>query len=384
MTIGKSSVLFIVADLGFFFSHRLALAHAACAEGYDVMVAAPMAASSDKLRQEGFQGFDWRVDAGGLNPFREIVVVLTLWNIMRRAKPSIIQAIGVRSIVPAAVAGRFYISKPLVCLFTGLGYLFTGESRRARGIRHILKPVLKICFARKNLVLVFQNVDDHVLFVNDGYVRPDQTTLIRGSGVDTDFFVPNPEPEGEEKIVLFPARILGDKGAREFIEAARIIRGRNKNIRFQIAGERDPKNPTCLSETEISNAMISRCVTFLGHCGDMKKIYAESHIVCLPSYREGLPRALLEAAACGRAIVTTDVPGCREAVQNHKNGILVPAQNAVELAAAIELLAANDVLRQRFGQAGRQLVEENFSITQINRETLAVYARFLRADNPVK
>lgn len=382
MTTGKSSVLLLVADTGFFFSHRIGLARDARSAGYGISVAAPAAAKT--LQSSGFRGLDWQIDAGGMNPLKEMFSISSLCRLIAHERPALVHAIGLRTIVPAAVASLLFPSIPLLCLFTGLGFVFTANSAKARLVRVLLKPVLKICFRKKKLRLVFQNPDDLRLLVDQGYAAEEKTALIRGSGVDTEEYAPQPEPQEETIVVTMPARLLGDKGAREFIAAAGLARARDSRLRFRIAGGRDPKNPSCLSEQEIAAAQERGDVTFLGHRNDMADIYAQSHIVCLPSYREGLPRALIEAAACGRPLVATDVPGCREIVAHGKNGLLTPVRDTVSLAETLLALAGDAEKRRRFADAGRKMAEEEFSLARVNRETLELYAQLLREEAPVK
>ena len=228
----------------------------------------------------------------------------------------------------------------------------------------------------RNAGAVFQNPDDLQLFLDGRLVDPNIVAMIKGCGVNMTEFAPTPEPD-DEPIVLFPARIIGDKGVNEFVEAARILKGRGVNARFVLAGRTDADNPTDIGEAGIRAWEKEGLVEWAGFSSAMAATLNEAHIVCMPSYREGLPRVLIEAAACSRAIVTTDVPGCREVVRDGANGILVPVRDGAATADAIARLLDDDELRRRMGARGREIAMDEFSVEDFVERSLDAYARVL-------
>jgi glycosyltransferase involved in cell wall biosynthesis len=225
--------------------------------------------------------------------------------------------------------------------------------------------------AGRNL-LILQNPDDEALLVNSGLVAAKRVRLIRGSGVDIQRFAPTLEAP-TTPVVMLPSRMLWDKGVGEFVEAAHLLRARGCTARFVLVGNGDPDNPASISEDQLKAWHDSGVVESWGHCSDMPATLAQAHIVCLPSYREGLPKVLLEAAACGKPLIATDAPGCREIVRHGENGLLVPLRDAASLADAIERLLADANLRCTMGQKGRRMVELEFSEAKVAQQTLAVY-----------
>jgi len=250
-----------------------------------------------------------------------------------------------------------------------MGWLFTADTGAARWLKPIVRHALKRLTT--SAVTIVQNPDDRSMLLELG-LNPARIRMISGVGVDLDRFRPTAAPDGAP-IVVMPARLLWDKGAAEFVAAARILRGRGIVARFILAGERDPLNPASVSTDEVRRWTSEGIIEHPGFIEDIPALLASCHIVCLPSYREGLPKSLSEAAAAGRAIVTTDVPGCREVVRHGYNGLLVPARSATELAAALERLILDPVLRDEMGRRGRLLAEQQFGQQTIIRQTLALY-----------
>jgi glycosyltransferase involved in cell wall biosynthesis len=263
---------------------------------------------------------------------------------------------------------------------SGLGYLFLG-SMRARLLRPLVMRLYRLALRYRRSRTIFQNPDDRDLFVGAGLLRAEQAVLIRGSGVNCATFVPQAEPDGVP-IVMLPARILWDKGVGEFVDAARRIRQHDARVRFVLVGDPDPGNPAAVPSAMLDAWMREGVIESWGHRRDMPGVLSSATVVVLPSYREGLPKALLEAAACGKPVVTTDVPGCREIVQHNVNGLLVPVRDAPALADAIRLLLQSPSLRQRFGRAGRLIVEREFAEHLVIEQTLGVYRRLLGSKWP--
>jgi glycosyltransferase involved in cell wall biosynthesis len=257
----------------------------------------------------------------------------------------------------------------------GLGYSFSSGTLKARLLRPLMAMLLRFLLRRPSSVVLTQNSDDRTVAENLGVSR-DRIFLVSGSGVDIEKLHPQPEPAGSIT-ATFVGRLLEDKGIRALIAAHDLLRQRGETIRLKVAGDPDPANPAAIPAAEIEGWKRRPDVSVLGHVTDIAGLWAISHIAVLPSWREGLPKSLLEAAACGRPIVATDVPGCREIARNGVNALVVPVENPEALADAIQRLANDRALRLRFGAAGRQLVEREFSSARIGKEIVALYDRLL-------
>jgi glycosyltransferase involved in cell wall biosynthesis len=264
----------------------------------------------------------------------------------------------------------------VVNALTGLGALFIGSSARTRFLGALARAALRPLLDRVGGRVILQNADDRRLLEERGLLRHDRVALIRGSGVDLGRFAPSPEPDGPPVAVLV-GRMLRDKGVGEFVDAARLLKAHGVAVRMQLAGPTDPDNPAAIDEATLRQWHAEGIIDWLGPVADMPGLWAKAHIAVLPSYREGLPKALLEAAACGRPMVATDVPGCREIVREGETGLLVPAKNAVALADAIARLAGETALRRRLGTRARIVAEAEFAADVVVRETLALYRGLL-------
>lgn len=365
-------LLFLVTEDWYFVSHRLPLAVAACAAGYEVVVATRVRDKAAAIEAAGVRVIPIEMDRGGMNLPRELATLFRLWRLYRRERPGIVHHVALKPVLLGGLAARLAGVRAVVGAVAGLGFLFSGD-RRASRVARLLKWSLPGLIGRGFAIV--QNPEDAAMLADCG-VAPARIRLIRGAGVDTNCFSPRPELPGTPLVVL-PARMLRDKGVGEFVEAARMLRERGVAARFALVGAPDPANPASIAETELRAWMVEGVVEWWGQREDMPEVYAACHVVCLPSYREGLPKALLEAAASGRPIVTTDTPGCREVVRHEENGLLVPPRDVPSLAEALERLIRDAALRKEMGERGRRMVEECFAIEQICAETLAVYRELL-------
>jgi glycosyltransferase involved in cell wall biosynthesis len=267
----------------------------------------------------------------------------------------------------------------VVNALAGLGFLFSSASLKARVLRPMVQLGFRVLLTGADTRVILQNPDDVRLLTVSAHLDPSRVRLIRGSGVDLTVFTPSPEPPGTP-VVMLPSRLLWDKGVREFVEAAALLRARGVEARFVLVGSPDPGNPAAVPERTLRDWVETGPIEWWGHREDMPATLAQSHLVCLPSYREGLPKILLEAAACGRPIVTSDAPGCREAVRHGKNGLLVPARNCGALADALESLIRDPAARQAFGRRGREMAEAEFGLEPVIRATLGLYAELVAPD----
>jgi glycosyltransferase involved in cell wall biosynthesis len=354
----------------YLFNFRLSLAQALRADGHNIVLVSPPGKYSARLQAAGFRWIEFPLSRRGTNPLFEMITVARLRRLYRQEKPDFAHHFTIKCVLYGSLAARLAGVKRIINAITGLGYVFIGTKPRASALLFMVKSLYRL--ALHNTRVIFQNVDDRALFLEMGLVNLAQSSLIEGSGVDTQRFTPTPEPEGIPLVVL-PARLLWDKGVGEFVEAARLLRAEGIPARFALIGDTDPDNPAGVSEPRLHDWQAEGVVECWGWQEDMSSVYERANIVCLPSYREGLPRTLVEAAACGRALVASDVPGCRGIVRNAENGLLVPARDGQALAAALKTVLLDPALRQEMGKLGRAMVEAGFSVEKVVSETLQVY-----------
>jgi glycosyltransferase involved in cell wall biosynthesis len=284
----------------------------------------------------------------------------------------------IKCAVYGALAARLAGVPGRVNAVAGMGYVFTSQDQRARLLRPVVRTLLKLALGGRRARLVLQNPDDVALFARAGLVDPAQVRLVRGSGVDCSRFVPRTGPRAAGPLrVLLPARLLWDKGVAEFVDAARQLRAEGRAIECLLAGTPDPGNPASVPDKAVQGWVDEGIVQWLGHVDDMPGLFAGVDLVVLPSYREGLPKGLIEAAACALPLVTCDVPGCREVVEDDVDGLLVPPRDAVALAGAIARLQDDPALARRLGQAARTKALAEFDERIVIARTLAVYRELL-------
>ncbi len=368
-------LLFVVSEDWYFLSHRLPMARAARAAGFAVHVATTVGKDADGIRREGFVLHPVSFARGRLSPARSLATIIALRRCYRAVDPAIVHHVALQPTllgIIAAVGCRF----ASVYGITGLGYVFIGEPDRANLLRRAFRTLLRLGLNRRCAVGIVQNPDDREALTAFG-VKADHLVLIPGSGVDADRLRPMPEPDGPVTFA-YVGRMLEDKGVRTLIDAYRIVRAKNPSCRLLLAGTPDPANPASIAESEVAAWGREDGITWLGHVTDIATVWARAHIAVLPSRREGLPKTLLEAAACGRPLIATDVPGCREIAIHGETGLLVPADDPQALAAAMLQLADSSPLRLRLGGAARRLVDERFAAGLIGEATVALYRRLLK------
>ena len=368
-------ICFVVTEDWYFVSHRLPLAVAVSEAGFQVSVITREGRKANSIREMGIRLIPFEMDRRGMNPLKELATVLRLARLLRQERPDLLHLVALKPVLLGNLAARLAGVKCRVSAVAGMGFLFTEGGRGG-----FLMPVVRrlLGWGLSGSAVIVQNPDDAGLLERLG-VAADAIRLIRGAGVDLDKFLPLPEPPGPP-VVMLPSRLLWDKGVGEFVEAARRLRNEGTKVRFVLVGAPDPDNPAAVSERELRQWENEGVVEWWGHQQAMEKVLPQAHLVCLPSYREGLPKVLLETMACGRAVVTCDVPGCREAVLHEHNGLLVPARDAGALAHAIGRLLKDVSLRSRFGAAGRERAERLFSTERVARETLGVYQELLERE----
>ena len=363
-------LVYLVTEDWYFVSHRLPMALAAQRAGYRVHVATRVKAHGAEIEARGFalHPLDWW--RGSTNPLNVASIVRQVRDLYRRLKPDIVHHVALQ---PAIIGSLAAIGLPMARLnaLAGLGFVFTSRSTSALVMRPVLATLVRLLMNDPRSAVLVQNPDDRNAVQALG-VAAARVHLIPGSGVDTDTMKPLPEPEGEVT-AAFVGRLLDDKGVRPLIEAQALMMNNGQTVQLLIAGDRDPANPASIPADEVERWKQRPGVELAGHVSGIEKVWARAHIAVLPSRREGLPKSLLEAAAFGRPIVATDVPGCREIARHGVNAFLVPPDDPVALADAITVLARDRALRARLGAAGREMVEAEFSSAQIGAEIVALY-----------
>ncbi|HNB36706.1 MAG TPA: glycosyltransferase family 4 protein, partial [Anaerolineales bacterium] len=298
----------------YLFRFRLSLAEYLRARGWDVILVSPPGEYVKRIEEHGFRWAEWQVGRQTVNPLGELRNLMKLRDIFKREKPDLVHLHTIKPVIYGSLAATFAGLKAIVRSVTGRGYVFLGTDLRARLLRPIVKGVYRFFLRAGGGVTIFENQADLDYFVNEGLIRADRATLIEGVGVDTEHYHPLPEPEGVPTVLL-AGRLLWDKGVGEFVEAARQLKAKME-ARFILVGENDAGNPANIEKSVIEGWVKEGLLEWWGWQSDMRAVFAACHVVALPSYGEGIPTVLLEAAACGRAIVATDVSGCRDVVRN--------------------------------------------------------------------
>lgn len=372
----RPRLLFLITEDWYFWSHRLDLARVAAHSGFDVSIATRVTDHGEQIRREGFRLFPIRLFRRSRNPFAELASILELVRLYRRERPAIVHHVALKPILYGSIAAWCSGVPVVVNAFAGLGYAFTHRERRGGFLRTCLRHTLRVLLKLNRSVVIFQNRDDRDLLVEEDVTALPRTRIIPGSGIDTETFNIRPIPPGDP-IVMLASRMLWDKGIDDFVKAARRLKRDGVSARFVLVGRCDEHNPAAIAPEQIHHWVQEDLVEYWGHRDDMAETLARATIVTLPSYREGLPKVLLEAAACGKPLVAADVPGCRDIVTHGVNGFLVPARDPSALAAAINSLLRDSTLRVVMGGAGRQTVVRHFSVEQIASQTVDLYRDLL-------
>lgn len=369
---GKKILLFVVNNPAFFLSHRLPIALGAAQAGYAVHVATMDGAAVRVIHEHGFVHHVIPMTRSGKNPLQELRSLFALWRLYRRLRPDVVHAVTIKPVLYGGIAARLARVPAYVAAVSGLGFIFTRRKAGFDLLRWVTVTLYRLALGHSNSRVIFQNGNDRDLLAAERVVRPEQVVMIRGSGVDLEQFSVVPEPTGEP-VAVMASRLLRDKGVREFAAAAKESAALGGGVRWVLAGSPDPGNPASVTQEDVAVWKREGAVECLGEQADVAALYQRSHVVVLPSYREGLPKSLIEAAACGRAVVTTDVPGCRDAIEPGVTGVLVPAQDSSALALAVRQLAEDAPRRQRMGAAGRKLAEREFDVRLVVRRHLELY-----------
>ena len=372
----KRTLLFVVNVDWFFISHRLPIALAAVREGYDVHIATGVTDKRSEIEAHGLTVHTLPLLRGGMGVVNAIHTMRVLLRIVNAIRPDIMHLVTIKPVLLGGLIARFLEVPALVSAVSGLGYVFMADGWASKLRLQAVRWMYRWALGHHNQLIIFQNSDDKAVLQAAAGFCSRKAVLIRGSGVDLQKYTVQPVPSGKP-VVLFPARLLADKGAREFVAAAQQFRAEGLQCRCVMVGLMDSANPTSLTQAQIDAWVADGVVEYWGHRSDMPSVLASATVVVLPSYREGLPKVLLEAAACGRPVVTTDVPGCRDAIVPRVTGLLVPVGNSVKLAKAIAALLENPEQCDLMGKAGRALAEREFDVQAVVNKHLAIYEQLL-------
>jgi len=356
----------------YLYNFRLSLAHQLADRNWEVVLASPPGPYVKRFAQEGFRWESMPLSRRGLRFHQEFFTLLRLIRFYFREKPDIVHHFTIKPVFYGSLAARISRVPAIVNSITGLGYFFLSAERRVVRLRRYVIPLYRCALAARRSRIIFENSADLEVFINRGLARSGQVRLIEGVGVDLDRFVPTEEHTGSP-VTIMAARMLWDKGAGEFVKAARLLKEKFPRARFALVGAPDPGNPSTIPEDQLFHWIQEGVIEWWGHRLDMPEVFRDANVVALPSYSEGLPTVLLEAAASARPIVATDIPGCREVVEDQVNGFLVAVGDHIGLARSLEKLIKDEALRKKMGRAGRRLVERRFNQQVVNEKTIDTY-----------
>jgi glycosyltransferase involved in cell wall biosynthesis len=381
-------LLFVVNADWFFLSHRLPLARACLESGFRVGVCAGDTGCGPAIEAAGLEFIPLKIERGGTRPVEELFTAASLARVYARFRPDVVHHVTIKPVLYGSVAARAMGVRGIVNAVSGLGYVFiprADDRLKNRLFRRAMWSAYRVALDGRGTRVIFQNEDDRDAFVTRKLVRSERTALIRGSGVNLSRFTPTPLPIGPFTAVL-PARLLWDKGVGEFVEAATRLKRSWPSARFALLGRIDPGNPAAIEQRQVEEWVRGGAVEWWGQCGHdaMPEAYAKAHVVVLPSYREGLPLALAEAAASGRACITTDVPGCRDVVRRGETGWLVEARDAPALERALDEALRDRGRLEAFGRAGAAFATQTFGLERVIRQTMAVYTDLLGGGDEAK
>ncbi len=370
--------LLIVTNVDWFFiSHRIAIAEEALKQGYEVIVAAENTGRANEIEKKGIRFVNLSFSRSGTNIVDELSTILRFYLLYRKVKPDVVHQITLKPVIYGSIVSRFTSINGVVNAISGLGYNFT-NSRLSSTVKWMIQ-LMRYGFKRKNLSVIFQNKDDYNELKGLKILSSQNTIFfIKGSGVNLNEYHSNLLPETSKIKILFPSRMLWDKGVKEVYEAALELKKEYyTKIEFILAGLADENNKAGVPQDILESWQDGTYLQWIGYCQNMKKVYEDCHIVILPSYREGMPKSLIEAAAMGRALITTDAIGCKECVDEGVNGLKVPVGDAHALALAIRKLVDNPEMLTSMGKASRMKAEKEFDIVQVVNKHLEIYNQYL-------
>jgi len=366
-------ILYLVSEDWYFWSHRLPIARSARDSGAQVSIATRVRNHGAAIQAETFTLHPLELSRSGRNPFRDLATIAALYRLYRRECPDIVHHVALKPSLYGSLAAWMAGVPAVVNAFAGMGFVFISNGLFARLARPLLVGAFRFLLNRDSTRTIVQNDDDARLFIDQVGVDPLRITVIRGSGVNLEEFKPPVIPRTPDvPVAVCVSRMLWDKGIGELVAAARLLKSRGVVLKIRLVGPGDD-NPAAIPKDQLDVWAAEGVVEVTGPCEDIRGVYADADIAVLPSYREGLPKSLLEAAAAGLPLVATDVPGCREICRDEDTGLLVPLKSVKPLADALERLAKNPDLRAKFGAAARTAAEKDFSEELVVADTLALY-----------
>lgn len=381
MNSNVDKLLFVANVDWFFLSHRIEIAKAAIKEGFEVHLACATTDKVELIESFGIKVHSLPLSRSGVNPFVELKTLLRLYKVCSSLSPSIIHMVTVKPVVYGGAIAKLCRIPGRVFALSGLGFVFIDRGWKARVMRFLVVRLYRIVFSKPDLPakVIFQNATDLQLFETHKVIQSNQAELIHGSGVNLTEFQPAVASnlEGGRLIVMMVARLLKDKGVHEFLSAAKLLKGQ---ARFVLVGDIDPDNPNSIQPEELNSWVDGEVIEHWGFSNNMPETLKSAQLVVLPSYREGLPRSLIEAAASGIAVVTTNVPGCRDAIVPNETGLLVPVKDSAALAQGIAELLESPVRLEAMGRAGRIWAERQFDIRQVVARHLDIYRQVIKGN----
>ncbi len=365
-------VAFIVNDTQFFLSHRISLAREA-SKIFETVVIVPKSELNHKIKSEGFRVVEYPLAKTGTNPFSDLWTIFKIFQILRKEKPNLVHSFTIKPALYGSLASRWAGVPNIIVTITGLGYVYVSNSKKSKVIKLFVDALYKWAMQTPKVHVIFQNPDDKSLFTDKEFVPDYRTTIIPGSGVAPDRFYPKPKSQASKTFkILAPCRMLWDKGVGDLVEAFLSL-NLDHNFQLVLAGKTDPSNPSAIPNKQLREWESQGNIKWLGHVSDMNTLYSDCDIVCLPSYREGLPLSLLEASLCQKPIVTTDAPGCNFLVEHNVNGLIFPPRDVKKLADTLALLIRDDSLRTRLGKEAREIALNRYTADAINEQILKFY-----------
>ena len=383
-----SKILLVANSSWYFYNFRLPLIMEILNRGYKVTLVCPFDKYTEKLRKNNFKVINWRVKRSSINPFNELISLLNLTNIYKEEKPDIIHHFTIKACLYGTFAARYIGIRNVINAVTGLGYIFLARGVRNSIFRFFMKYIYKFIFKSKGLTVIFQNCDDLEKLVNLNIVDSESSLVIRGSGVDVDFFDPskfNPRNLDHNSTLklLFPSRLIYQKGLKELLNACESLWALGECFELWLAGEIDDDSKSVLTKEDHFSLINNKNIRFLGHVEDMRFLYHQCDIVVLPSWREGLSRSLAEAASMEKPIITSNVPGCRDIVDHGVSGLLVNPKDSKSIEFAILLLMRNKDLAKKMGIMARLKIKSCFGVSIINQKTIDQYKNLLQYNHKV-
>jgi glycosyltransferase involved in cell wall biosynthesis len=373
----SKKILFIVNVDWFFVSHRLPIALSAIKEGYEVHIACDITDKGEYLTNLGLKVHPLPFSRSGKNIFSELNSLRAIYKLLKNVKPDLVHAVTIKPVLYGGIISRVCNVRAFVGAVSGLGLVFIANDLKTKAIRIFVKALYKLSFKHRNMKAIFQNEVDKSTLINSGIITADDTILIKGSGADLSEYSFSVEDQGTPKVIM-AARLLKEKGVLEFISMARTLKEKGVVANFLLVGEPDYGNPNSFTANDLVLWKRAGFIELVGFSNDIPKLFSQSHVVVLPSfYGEGLPKVLIEAAACGRPIVTTNNPGCREAVIENETGFIVPIKDVDALSASVLKLIEDKALRIQMGLAAREFAVKEFDVRSVVKKHLEIYKELL-------